>query len=146
MNVLINRRNNRRHAINREHPDRSMPRQFKIVIADRAAVAVNTIYNSASSYKGLYLFIATLLFTFQIYCDFSGYSDIAKGSARVLGFDLMDNFLNPYFSTSIKEFWRRWHISLSTWFMDYVYIPLGGNRKGNAKKYRNLFVTFLVRR
>lgn len=116
----------------------------KIVIADRAAVAVNTIYNSASSYKGLYLFIATLLFTFQIYCDFSGYSDIAKGSARVLGFDLMDNFLNPYFSTSIKEFWRRWHISLSTWFMDYVYIPLGGNREGNAKKYRNLFVTFLV--
>ena len=116
----------------------------KIVIADRAAVAVNTIYNSASSYKGLYLFIATLLFTFQIYCDFSGYSDIAKGSARVLGFDLMDNFLNPYFSTSIKEFCRRCHISLSTWFMDYVYIPLGGNREGNAKKYRNLFVTFLV--
>ena len=116
----------------------------KIVIADRAATAVNTIYNSAGSYTGLYLTAATLLFTFQIYCDFSGYSDIAKGCARVLGFRLMDNFRNPYFSKSIKEFWRRWHISLSTWFMDYVYIPLGGNREGEAKKYRNLIITFLV--
>lgn len=116
----------------------------KIVIADRAAIAVNTIYNSATDYTGLYLTAATLLFTFQIYCDFSGYSDIAKGCARVLGFDLMDNFKNPYLSKSIKEFWKRWHVSLSTWFMDYVYIPLGGNREGKAKKYRNLLVTFLV--
>lgn len=116
----------------------------KIVIADRAAIAVNTIYNSAFDYKGLYLTAATVLFAFQIYCDFSGYSDIAKGCARVLGFDLMDNFKNPYLSKSIKEFWRRWHISLSTWFMDYVYIPLGGNREGEAKKYRNLLITFLV--
>ena len=116
----------------------------KIVIADRAAVAVNAVYNSASEYRGLYLTAATVLFAFQIYCDFSGYSDIAKGCARVLGFDLMDNFKNPYLSKSIKEFWRRWHISLSTWFMDYVYIPLGGNREGEAKKYRNLIITFLV--
>ena len=87
----------------------------KIVIADRAATAVNAIYNSAQSYSGLYLVIATVLFAFQIYCDFSGYSDIAKGCARVLGFRLMDNFKNPYLSGSIKEFWRRWHISLSTW-------------------------------
>jgi len=116
----------------------------KIVIADRVSIAVNTVYNSVTDYKGLYLIIATLLFTFQIYCDFSGYSDIAKGCARVLGFDLMDNFLNPYLSKNIKEFWKRWHISLSTWFMDYVYIPLGGNREGEARKYRNLLATFLV--
>ncbi|MEA4971959.1 Peptidoglycan O-acetyltransferase [bioreactor metagenome] len=116
----------------------------KIVIADRVSIAVNTVYNSVDDYKGLYLTLATLLFAFQIYCDFSGYSDIAKGCARVLGFDLMDNFLNPYFSKNIKEFWKRWHISLSTWFMDYVYIPLGGNREGEAKKYRNLMTTFLV--
>ncbi len=116
----------------------------KVVIADRAATAVNAVYNSPLSYTGLYLTAATVLFTFQIYCDFSGYSDIAKGCARVLGFDLMDNFLNPYMSGSIKEFWRRWHISLSTWFMDYVYIPLGGNREGTGKKYRNLLITFLI--
>ncbi len=116
----------------------------KIVIADRAAMAVDTVFNSAHSYSGLYLVIASILFTFQIYCDFSGYSDIAKGCARVLGFRLMDNFRNPFLAKSIKEFWRRWHISLSTWFMDYIYIPLGGNREGEAKKYRNLLITFLV--
>lgn len=116
----------------------------KVVIADRAAVAVNAIYNSVGDYKGLYLVLATLLFTFQIYCDFSGYSDIAKGAAKILDFDLMDNFRSPYLSTSVKEFWRRWHISLSTWFMDYVYIPLGGNRKGKGRNLFNLFVTFLV--
>lgn len=116
----------------------------KIVIADRAAVAVNAVYNSASEYSGLYLVAATLLFTFQIYCDFSGYSDIAMGSARVLGYDLMMNFDKPYLSKSIKEFWRRWHISLSTWFMDYVYIPLGGNRYGKVNQCKNLMVTFLV--
>lgn len=116
----------------------------KIVIADRVAIAVNTVYNSANSYTGLYLTAATVLFAFQIYCDFSGYSDIAKGCARVLGFRLMDNFKNPFLSKSIKEFWRRWHISLSTWFMDYIYIPLGGNRAGNIKKYRNLIITFLI--
>lgn len=116
----------------------------KIVIADRAAVAVNTVFNSPYNYSGLYYVFATLLFTFQLYCDFSGYSDIAVGSAKVLGFDLMMNFDKPYLSKSIKEFWRRWHISLSSWFMDYVYIPLGGNRNGKAKQYRNLMITFLV--
>ncbi len=116
----------------------------KIVIADRTAVAVDTIYASPQSYSGLYLFLAMILFTFQIYCDFSGYSDIALGSAKVLGFDLMMNFKKPYLSKSIKEFWRRWHVSLSTWFMDYVYIPLGGNRKGQTRQCWNLFVTFLV--
>ncbi len=116
----------------------------KMVIADRVAVAVDTIYASPQSYSGLYLFLAMILFTFQIYCDFSGYSDIALGSAKVLGFDLMMNFNKPYLSKSIKEFWRRWHVSLSTWFMDYVYIPLGGNRKGKARQCWNLFITFLV--
>lgn len=116
----------------------------KIVIADRVAVAVNTIYNAPTEYSGLSFVIATLFFTFQIYCDFSGYSDIAMGSARVLGFDLMMNFDKPYLSKSIREFWHRWHISLSTWFMDYVYIPLGGNRKGRLFQYRNLMATFLI--
>lgn len=116
----------------------------KIVIADRAATAVNTVFNNCHSYSGLYFIIAMFLFTVQIYCDFSGYSDIAKGSAKILGFELMENFKRPFISTNIKEFWRRWHISLSSWFMDYIYIPLGGNRKGNLKKYRNLFVTFMV--
>lgn len=116
----------------------------KVVIADRISVAVNTVFNNCHSYSGLYFFVAMILFTFQIYCDFSGYSDIAKGSARVLGFELMTNFDRPFLSRNVKEFWRRWHISLSTWFMDYVYIPLGGNRCSRIKKYRNLFTTFLV--
>lgn len=116
----------------------------KIVIADRASTAVNTIFNNPQTHSGLYFIFATLLFTFQIYCDFSGYSDIAKGSAKVLGFRLMENFNKPYLSKSIKEFWKRWHISLSSWFMDYVYIPLGGNRCGNIIKCRNVFITFLV--
>ena len=116
----------------------------KVVIADRAAIAVNTVFNNVEFYSGLYLVLASLLFTIQIYCDFSGYSDIAKGAARVLGFDLMDNFKRPFISKNIKEFWRRWHVSLSSWFMDYVYIPLGGNRKGEIVKYRNLLITFMV--
>ncbi len=116
----------------------------KVVIADRVATAVNTVYNSPESFGGLYFIVATVLFTFQIYCDFSGYSDIALGSAKVLGFDLMKNFENPYLSKSIKEFWRRWHVSLSSWFMDYVYIPLGGSRVTKGRHYRNLMVTFLV--
>jgi len=88
--------------------------------------------------------LATVFFAFQIYCDFSGYSDIAIGAAQVMGFDLMDNFKRPYFSKSIPEFWRRWHISLSTWFKDYVYIPLGGNRASETRYYANLFITFLI--
>ncbi len=116
----------------------------KVVIADRAAVLVNTVYNHIGDFGGPAIALATLLFAFQIYCDFSGYSDIAQGSARCLGFRLMDNFQKPYLSTSIREFWRRWHISLSGWFADYVYIPLGGNRGGKARQCRNQLITFLV--
>lgn len=117
---------------------------LKLVIADRAAIAVNTVYNNSADFTGIQLAIATILFAVQIYCDFESYSTIAKGAARVMGFELMDNFHQPYFSTSIAEFWRNWHISLSTWFKDYLYIPLGGNRKGNLRKYFNLMVVFLV--
>lgn len=116
----------------------------KVVIADRLAIAVNTIYNNTEFYSGLPFLIATILFAFQIYCDFCGYSEIALGCAKILGIELMGNFDRPYFSKSIKEFWRRWHISLSTWFRDYIYIPLGGNRKNKLKKYRNIFITFLA--
>lgn len=116
----------------------------KVVIADRFAVFVDKAYGMPSNFSGFALLLATFLFAFQIYCDFSGYSDIARGAAKVMGFDLMKNFNHPYSSRSIAEFWTRWHISLSTWFKDYVYIPLGGNRQGRWKWYRNLFVTFLI--
>ncbi len=116
----------------------------KMVIADRAAILANQVYNDLGLYQGYEVVIATLCFALQIYCDFSGYSDIAIGAGKTLGFDLMRNFDSPYFSTSITEFWRRWHISLSTWFRDYVYIPLGGSRLGEFKTYLNLFIVFLV--
>jgi D-alanyl-lipoteichoic acid acyltransferase DltB (MBOAT superfamily) len=116
----------------------------KVVIADNVAVIVNNVYNNVNEFQGLPLIIATFLFAIQIYCDFSGYSDIAIGSARVMGIDLMKNFNTPYFSKSISEFWKRWHISLSTWFRDYVYIPLGGNRVSKPRHYLNLFLTFLI--
>ncbi|MBI34587.1 MAG: membrane-bound O-acyltransferase family protein [Flavobacteriales bacterium] len=116
----------------------------KIVIADRLALIVNEIYNNPTEYHGYTLVIGTLFFAVQIYCDFSGYSDIAIGIARVLGFDFMKNFRTPYFSKSIGEFWNRWHISLSTWFRDYLYIPLGGNRVIKWRWYYNLFITFLI--
>ena len=116
----------------------------KLVIADVFASYVDTVYNTPHAFKGFSLVLATFLFTIQIYCDFSGYSDIAIGSAKLLDIDLMQNFNSPYFSASIKEFWSRWHISLSTWFRDYVYIPLGGNRKGKLRTNLNLFFTFLV--
>ncbi len=116
----------------------------KIVIADRLAMMVDYAYQNPSEQNGLTLFVATFFYTFQIYCDFSGYSDIALGSARVMGFDLMENFRTPYFSTSISEFWRRWHISLSTWFRDYLYIPLGGNRVSEWRRYFNQFFVFMV--
>ena len=116
----------------------------KMVIADRAALYVNEVYNNPTNYEGIETILATILFAFQIYCDFSGYSDIAIGAARTMGFDLMKNFDSPYLSKSITEFWRRWHISLSTWFRDYVYIPLGGSREGKYKTYFNLFIVFLV--
>ena len=116
----------------------------KVVLADRLSMAVDAVYTSCQSYTGLALALATVLFAIQIYCDFSGYSDIAVGSARILGFRLMENFKRPFFAPSVREYWRRWHISLSGWFMDYVYIPLGGNRRGKLIQYRNLFLTFLV--
>lgn len=116
----------------------------KVVIADRLSLFVNQVYNNPYEHDGLSLVLATIFFTFQIYCDFSGYTDIAIGSAQVMGFKLMDNFNRPYFSKSISEFWKRWHISLSTWFKDYLYISLGGNRVPVPKWYFNLFFTFLV--
>ncbi|MFH1282335.1 MAG: MBOAT family O-acyltransferase [bacterium] len=116
----------------------------KVVIADRLAVVVNNVYNSPTDFIGPQLLLATVFFAFQIYCDFSGYSDIAVGSARVLGFSLTNNFNRPYHSKSISEFWRRWHISLSTWFRDYVYIPLGGSRVKKCRWEFNLFVTFII--
>jgi len=116
----------------------------KVVVANRLALYVDTVYGNVDIHSGLTLLVGTYMFAFQIYCDFSGYSDIAIGAARVLGYDLMKNFERPYFSSSIPEFWRRWHISLSTWFRDYLYIPLGGNRKGISRTYVNLFIVFLV--
>jgi D-alanyl-lipoteichoic acid acyltransferase DltB (MBOAT superfamily) len=116
----------------------------KVVIADRLAEYVNEVYNHPHVYGGLHDLVATFFFTSQIYCDFSGYSDIAIGSAMVLGYDLMTNFRRPYLSRSIREFWQRWHISLSTWFRDYLYIPLGGNRVVKWRWYYNLFITFLI--
>lgn len=117
---------------------------LKLVIADRAAIIVNTVYNDYGSYPGMYLVVATVLFAFQIYCDFAGYSTIAMGAAKIMGFELMENFDCPYFAKSVSEFWRRWHISLSSWFRDYLYIPLGGNRKGTARKYLNMMIVFLT--
>ncbi len=116
----------------------------KVVIADRLAFFVNSVYNSPGEQSGAALIVATYFFAFQILCDFSGYSDIAIGSARVLGFDLMQNFRRPYLSLSIAEFWRRWHISLSTWFRDYLYIPIGGNRVSGARWAFNILVVFVI--
>lgn len=116
----------------------------KITIADRLAILVNNIYDRPSEHSGLPMIAATFFFSIQIYCDFSGYSDIAIGSARVMGFKLMKNFDRPYFSKTISEFWSRWHISLSTWFRDYVYISLGGNRVIKWRWYFNLFFVFML--
>lgn len=116
----------------------------KVVIADRLAFFVDSVYGKSDHYSGFYLSLATLFFAFQIFCDFSGYSDIAIGAAKVLGINLMTNFNKPYFARSIHEFWSRWHISLSTWFRDYVYIPLGGSRVPLNRHYFNLFITFLI--
>ncbi len=116
----------------------------KVVIADRLAIVVGDAYSNPNHSNGLTLLLATLFFTIQIYCDFSGYSDIAIGSAKVMGFKLMDNFKTPYFSKNISDFWNRWHISLSTWFKDYLYIPLGGNRVAEWHWYINILVVFIV--
>ncbi len=117
---------------------------LKLVVADRAAIYVNSVYNNVEYHDGLSLIFATILFAFQIYGDFAGYSLIAIGTAKLFGFNLMTNFRRPYFSASIHEFWNRWHISLSTWFRDYLYIPLGGNRVGRYRWFFNLFITFLI--
>ena len=116
----------------------------KIVIADNCAEYANIIFNNSADYSGSTLVLGALFFTFQIYCDFSGYSDIALGTARLFGIDLLRNFAFPYFSRDIAEFWRRWHISLSSWFKDYLYIPLGGSKGGTWMKVRNTFIIFLV--
>ena len=120
---------------------------YKLVISDRVAIAVNMVYNNVNDFTnggGFYFIVATILFAFQIYFDFNAYSTIAKGSAKVLGYELMTNFNKPYFATSIKEFWRRWHISLSSWFKEYLYFPLGGSKKGFWRTQLNLFIVFLV--
>ncbi|WP_420602945.1 MBOAT family O-acyltransferase [Flagellimonas sp.] len=116
----------------------------KVVIADNCAEFANMIFNGSENYSGSMLVLGALFFTFQIYGDFSGYSDIAIGTARLFGFNLKRNFAYPYFSRDIAEFWRRWHISLSTWFRDYLYIPLGGSRGGTSMKIRNTFIIFIV--
>ncbi len=116
----------------------------KIVIADNLAEYVNMVYSHPSHFKGFVIIVATFFFAWQVYCDFSGYADIAVGSARILGFNLIDNFRRPYFSKSMSEFWRRWHISLMEWFKDYIYIPLGGNRVVKWQWYYNIIIVFFV--
>lgn len=116
----------------------------KVVIADNCAIYANQIFENSTDMSGSTLLLGAIYFTFQIYGDFSGYSDIAIGTARLFGFNLMQNFAFPYFSRDIAEFWRRWHISLSTWFRDYLYIPLGGSRGGTWMKVRNTFIIFII--
>lgn len=117
---------------------------LKMVIADRAAILVNFVFENYEAYSGLEIAIAAFFFAVQIYGDFAGYSSIAIGAAWIMGFKLMQNFNHPYFALNIQDFWRRWHISLSTWFRDYVYIPLGGSRCSKLKKYRNIAIVFLT--
>lgn len=117
---------------------------LKLVISDRVAIFVDAVYKDHDTFKGWYIILATILFAVQIYCDFSGYSTIAMGAAKILGIELMDNFNAPYLSTSVADFWRKWHISLTSWFKDYLYIPLGGSRKGQLRKYLNKLIVFLI--
>lgn len=117
---------------------------MKLCVADVLSSYVDAVYNNVANHNGTSMILATLFFTIQIYCDFAGYSNIAIGAARVMGYRLMENFKQPYFAQNIKEFWRKWHISLSTWFMDYLYIPLGGNRVSYPRHLLNLAITFLV--
>lgn len=116
----------------------------KMVIADRLAILIDHVYENSEMYSGSVLAVASIFFAIQIYCDFAGYTNIARGAAAILGVKLMNNFRQPYFSKSVKEFWSRWHISLSSWFRDYLYFPLGGSRKGDIRKYINLMIVFLV--
>lgn len=117
---------------------------LKIVVADRVAIFVDTVYGDYWTYGGSYIAVATILFAVQIYCDFSGYSVIAMGAAEILGIDLMENFNAPYLSVSVADFWRNWHISLTSWFRDYLYIPLGGSKKGKIRTYLNKMIVFLA--
>lgn len=117
---------------------------LKIVVADRIAIHINPMFAEPAQYDGMVLLVAAILFAFQIYCDFEGYSRMAKGTARVLGYRVKANFAAPYMATSVQDFWRRWHISLTSWFRDYLYISLGGNRKGKVRKYVNNMIVFLV--
>jgi D-alanyl-lipoteichoic acid acyltransferase DltB (MBOAT superfamily) len=138
-----------RHYINAENISKGLKLMLfgffmKLVVADRLAIYVNAVYNNVKEQSGLSLLVATFFFAIQIYCDFAGYSLIAVGSAKTMGFNLITNFRRPYFSKSISEFWSRWHISLSTWFRDYLYIPLGGNRVSKLRWYFNLFFVFLI--
>ncbi|MCU0846302.1 MAG: MBOAT family protein [Spirochaetes bacterium] len=116
----------------------------KAVIADRAAILVSSVFDNPHGYTGLSMIVAVVLFAIQLYCDFSGYSDTAIGAAKILGIDLMNNFDTPFYSRSVREFWRRWHISLTTWFRDYLYIPLGGNRTSKFRHYVNIFLTYFL--
>lgn len=117
---------------------------MKLVVGDRAGIYVDTVFGNYTHHNGASLILATFMYTIQIYCDFAGYSLIAIGAAKAMGYNLMENFRRPYFAVSVADFWRKWHISLSTWFRDYVYFPLGGSRCNQAKTYRNLMITFLV--
>lgn len=116
----------------------------KLLIADRIAIPVNAVYSQFGAFGGVEIVLATFLYAFQIYCDFCGYTDIARGTAEILGFDLLCNFRRPYLADSVQDFWRRWHLSLSSWLRDYVYIPLGGSRKGKLRRGINIMATFLI--
>lgn len=117
---------------------------LKLCIADKAAVIVNTIFDNYMAYQGLYVLVAGVLYSFQLYTDFLACTSFTQGISGLFGIDIVDNFNHPYFSVSIKDFWRRWHISLSSWLRDYIYIPAGGNRKGKLRKYINILLTFAV--
>ncbi len=117
---------------------------LKLVIADKAAIIVNTVFDNYPAYSGAYIWLASVLYSIQLYADFLACTNLARGVSGLFGIELAKNFERPYFALSIKDFWRRWHISLSTWLRDYIYIPLGGNRKGKARKYINLLITFLI--
>jgi D-alanyl-lipoteichoic acid acyltransferase DltB (MBOAT superfamily) len=117
---------------------------MKLVVGDRAGIYVSTIFGNYHHHNGGSLLLATFMYTIQIYCDFAGYSLIAIGAAKLMGYNLMENFHRPYFATSVADFWRRWHITLSTWFRDYVYFPCGGSRCTKLRTYRNLIITFIV--
>ena len=117
---------------------------MKVVVADRSGIYVDTVYDNYQMFSGMTCFVTSIMYSIQIYSDFAGYSLMAIGIGNMIGFDIAENFNRPYFSQSVNEFWKRWHISLSSWLRDYIYIPLGGNREGSVKTYRNLLITFLI--